>query len=252
MTIVAIPLLTAGCGGDSDAKSEPDALVLKAGSPPSVRDCAFEDADSIGRAAPGSGRIAAPAPGVYLYSTSGTETVPGGERPEPLPHQTESLVTPSRRANDLTCFGSERRLSDRTRIPEVYVLRGEDVYITALGFDTPNLVQAFNPRPAVLALSGSTSSWNGTFTGSTSGSYRVEIVGRRTFRIGGKSVKAVGLQSDATYTGEATGTRRTETWLAVDQSLVIEEQGTSTVKVGGGTERLKYRVKLLSLTPGAG
>lgn len=255
MTLVSIALLIAGCGGDSDADSGSDegggALVLKAGTPPSESDCAFDDAGSVGGAG-GDGSIRAPDPGTYRYSTSGTETVPGGEGAKPLPRETETLVTPAREKEGLTCFGSERTLSERTRIPEVYVLRGEDVYITALGFDTPNLVESFNPRPAVLALSGSQSSWTGGFKGTTSGSYRVEIIGRRTLTIGGTKVKAVGLESTATYQGEATGTRRTVTWLAIDRSLVLQEEGTSTIEVGGGSERLEYRTRLLSMKPEAG
>jgi hypothetical protein len=251
MTLFTISLIAAGCGGDSESKSdEPAALVLKAGSPPSERDCGFDTADAIEPAPPGSDRIAAPDPGIYLYATTGTQTTPGESGREQLPHQTESLVTPARKTKDLVCFGSERSLSARTKIPEVYVLRGEDVYITALGFDTPNLVESFNPRPAVLALGSTTSSWTGSFKGSTSGTYRVEIVGRRSFKVGGETVKAVGLQSDATYTGEASGSRRTMTWLAIDRSLVIQESGQSRIKVGGGDERLDYETELLSLTPG--
>jgi hypothetical protein len=249
MTLLSICLIAAGCGGDSEDKSaEPAALALKAGSPPSERDCGFDTADAIEPAPAGSDRIAAPEPGIYLYATTGTETTPSGR--EQLPHETQSLVTPARKTKDLTCFGSERSLSARTKLPEVYVLRGEDVYITALGFDTPNLVESFSPRPAVLALGSTTSSWTGTFKGSTSGNYRVEITGRRSFKIGGETVKAVGLQSDATYTGNAEGTRRTMTWLAIDRSIVLQESGESRITVGGGDERLEYETKLLSLTPG--
>ena len=254
MALLSICALTAGCGGsDDDAPAaEAGALVLEAGSPPSERDCGFEDAASVEPAAPGSERVEAPEPGVYRYATTGTETVPGEAGARRLPRESEALVTPSRTLKGVTCFGSQRTFSDRTRIPEVYVLRGEDVYITALGFDTPNLVESFNPRPAVLAVSGTETVWSGSFKGSTSGDYRVEIIGRRNLRIGGKSVRAVGLRSDANYQGEAEGSRRTTTWLAADRSMVLQEEGESVLVVGGGEQRLRYRTKLVSLTPEAG
>lgn len=250
MTLVLTALVAGGCGGGDDGSSEgAEALSVEAGSPPAVADCAFENPESLGSAPAGAGRVSAPTAGTYRYATSGTETVPGEPRPKALPKETETVVTPTRRVRELTCFGSERRISERTRLPEAYVLRGEDVYITALGFDTPNLVRGIAPRPAVLALSGTQSSWSGQFAGRTSGTYSVEIIGRRTFKIGGRKVKAVGLSSEATYEGDATGSRRGETWLAQDGSLVIAESGESSIQVAGGTEKLRYERRLVSLDP---
>ena len=149
----------------------------------------------------------------------------------------------------LTCFGVEHRHSPTTRTADVYVLRGEDIYIVAVGFTTPGYVQTVLPRPAILALSGTSTRWSGSFSGRTSGTYRVEIPGRRTMRVGGRSVKVVQLTSSATFRGELTGSQTTSTWLAADRSLIVEETGTSSLRFGGDEERLTYRNRLVSLTP---
>lgn len=247
MTLAATALAATGCGGGSDDKPAPQqGLRLSAASAPSVADCAFEDAKSLDRPASGGDPIEAPAPGTYSYETRGTEAVPGESR-RPLPATTKVSVTPSRRSGGLSCVGFVRRWSDRTTTSEVYVLRGEDVYVTAIGLDTPNQVESVAPRPAILALSGSGTAWKGAFAGDTTGSYEMEIIGRRTVRVGGESVRAVGIETRARYSGDAAGSRRTTSWLALDRALVLSEEGDSSLRVGGGDEKLSYTTKLTSL-----
>jgi hypothetical protein len=250
-TAVALPMVgvvAVGCGGGSKKDDPaPARLDLTPGAPPSAAQCGF---DSIGDAArDGSGSTTPPKAGAYSYSTTGRETTEDGGT-APLAQTTTAIVTPTRRTGGLTCFGSERRLSTRTELADVYLLRGEDIYLVGLGVATPNLVETIAPRPAILALSGSQSSWTGAFRGNTAGTYKVELLGRRTFRVGGKSVKTVGLDSRATFTGETTGSQKRTTWIATDQALIVQETGRFELKLGGSVERLAYSSRLESLEPG--
>ena len=242
-----------GCGGGGSSSKQPatNALVLNPGSAPTASQCGFDQLR--GSATSARGKTLPPAPGAYGYTTQGSESVPGQTgRLRPLPRTSDSLVTPVRRSGGLTCFGMEHRHSPSTRTANVYVLRGEDIYIVAVGFTTPSYVQTVLPRPAILALSGTSTRWSGSFSGRTSGTYQVEIAGRRTIRVGGRSVKVVQLASSATFTGELTGSQKTSTLLATDRSLIVQETGTSNLRFGGDEERLNYRDRLVSLTPGGG
>jgi hypothetical protein len=191
--------------------------------------------------------VKAPRPGVYRYTTAGSESAPSGRRA--LPAATTALVTPARSAPGLRCFGIRHRLSHRTDTASIYVLRGADSYVVGLGVSTPNLVQRVRPRPAILGLSDTETGWTGAFTGATRGSYDVELLGRRQMTVGGQPVTAVGVLSRARYRGEVTGTQRTRTWLSTDRSLVLAEQARSVLRLGGAEERLEYRTRLLSLHP---
>ena len=251
-TAVALPLagLAGGCGDSKKEEPATARLDLTPGAPPPAARCGFDEIGSLGDAArSGRGSTTPPEAGAYTYSTTGRETTEDGGSAT-LANTTTAVVTPTRRAGGLTCFGSARRLSARTELAEVYLLRGEDIYLVALGVATPNLVETIEPRPAILALSGSTSSWTGEFRGDTSGSYQVEILGRRTFSIGGRKVKTVGLDSRATFTGETNGSQKRTTWIATDRALIVQETGSLELKLGGSVEQLGYSSRLKSLEPG--
>jgi hypothetical protein len=249
-TACALPLAFSACG-DSGSAGAPKSnrLALSASKAPTAAQCGFAGRGSPGRVAASS---RAPAPGSYSYATTARETVPGQGGTRPLPARSDSVITPTRLRGNLVCFGALRRYSSPTRTADVYLRRGDDIYLVALGFDTPSFVLTVLPRPAILALSGSSTTWSGGFTGRTRGSYRVEIVGRRTFKIGNKLVKAVGVRSSAAFRGEADGTQRGVTWLAIARPLVVAESGRSVLRFGGDEERLSFSSRLLSLTPGAG
>jgi len=242
--------LLAGCGASGRGSPKAPAtnrLVLQAGAAPSSGECGFGELRGPQRGA--GGATTAPSAGTYTYDLSGTETVPGtGQRR--LPATSTSLVTPTARSQGVSCFGVHSRYSDRFSTSRVYLIRGDDVYIAASGFDTPNFVATILPRPAILAVAGAGTRWSGAFGGRTSGTYSVEILGRRAIAVGGQNVKAVELSSTARFRGEVDGTQKVDTWLAEGRSLVLREKSSSDLRFGGATERLSYRVSLRSLTPG--
>jgi hypothetical protein len=187
--------------------------------------------------------------GVYRYAVTGTETVPGSGGKQKLPPVSESTVSPSVQKSGISCFGVENRYSPRTANARVYLIRGDDVYVVAAGFNTQNFVATVLPRPAILAVAASGTRWSGSFTGRTSGTYRVEILERGSINVGGRSLKAVRLSSKAIFHGDVEGSQTADTWLAENRSLVLREKSTVHLRFGGDTEALRYNAELRSPTP---
>jgi hypothetical protein len=240
--------LSAGCGGTDDAPAaKSNRLVLASGSAPSTEQCGFSElgtAESDAR----TKTLRPPKVGTYRYETTGTESAPN-EGKTKLGPENDIVVTPARTDGDLACFGFDRQYSAATDVTNVYIQRGEDTYITAVGLATPNYVTTIEPRPAILASAGSGTRWSGEFSGPTSGSYVVEIFARRTISVGGERVEAVGLASHATYQGETEGSQDARTWLAVDRPLILADRGRLVIRVGSATNRIDYETRLTSLEP---
>jgi hypothetical protein len=250
----ALVLLAApGCGGGEAASDEVEGpartqqLTFEAGAAPADDRCGFEDLDSADAAAPRK-TLNPPRPGTYSYETEGTVALPDEARAR-LPDRTETVITPATTEGEVSCHGTEQRFSPRATLSNVVIQRGEDVYLTAIGFASSNYVTTVEPRPAVLASAASGTRWDGTFDGPTSGSYEVEVIGRKTFDVGGDQVEAVGLDSRATYHGDTEGSQARKTWLSVDRPLILSESGEFALEVGGGEDRLEYETTLTSLEP---
>lgn len=241
---MSLVVALAGCGGSKEPSAS-QALTLSSATPPTAQACGFNELGSSSTSS-NNGTASPPLPGTYRYATSGSLTT-SGQGQTVFPRQTTAVATPSRRDGGLTCFGIEHRYAPNVDAVDVYLLRGGDIYIVAIGFNTPSDVETIRPRPAILALSATQTSWAGAFAGETTGSYSVTIVGRRPFEVGGRRVPAVGLLSRATYRGAASGTQTARTWLATDRSaMVVTEVGRSSLQYG---EQLTYRSTLLSAVP---
>ena len=254
-TLLALGLAAgaAGCGAAGpEARLGSTDIALSRSAPPSAGTCGFGDAAAL-REAAATATVrpsAAPLPGAYLYATRGSTSDPEvatGTRP--LPSRSTAVVTPARTAAGLRCFGRRLSFERHTDTSNVYVVRGDDLYVVGVGVGTPHLVQRVLPRPAILGLSGHETRWAGAFRGRTSGTYDVEVLGRRSFRVGDRTVTAVGVASRATYRGEVEGEQTSRAWMTTGRSLVVAESGRSVLRIGGAEERLEYRNRLLSLQP---
>jgi hypothetical protein len=240
--------LSAGCGGDDDAPAaESKRLTLTPGDAPTVEQCGFSELETADSAARRK-TLEPPEAGAYTYRTKGTETA-SNEGRSGLDPINDLVVTRPLKQGDLTCFGFEREFSPTTAVTNVYIQRGEDTYISAIGVATANYVTTIEPRPAILAAAGAGTRWSGQFSGATSGTYEVEIFDRRTISVGGERVEAVGLDSHATYHGETEGSQDARTWLATDHPLILSEQAQLVIKVGSATNRIDYESELTSLDP---
>lgn len=233
----------AGACSESGPAAPANELSLGPERPPSAADCGFSSPLPTAAALGGGSRV--PAAGTYRYSVRGSEDLPDA-RPSELPATIETAITPTRRRGDLLCFGVDRPYSPRVGLANVYIRRGDDIYVTAIRLRTPNYVTTIKPRPAILAVPGAGERWRGTFRGATSGEYRTKLLGRRTLSVAGERVEAFGVQLRAQFSGASAGSQRTRTWLAMKRPLVLAEQGELTLRVGGATNRLRYGLRLRS------
>jgi len=242
-------MVLAGCGasdsGDSNASiTEP----VK----PSAEDCGFVAAPPSAQSEKrrSSGREPVPGAGIYRYSTTGSQVVPGaGLRGKNLPSYSELVVTPAREVQEVTCFRVQRRFASDIANTSTYVVRGENVYLVSLLIQVLGESQEVRPIPPVLFASNSGSSWSGQFGGSTYGSYAFSALGNRTYRVGAKRVRAVGVSSSVSYQGEVRGTQAATAWISLDDNVVVAERVKSRQDFGVSALQLRSRSHLISLQP---
>lgn len=249
-TVVAIAIALGGCGGggSSGAGAGNGAVAIQVPGRPSAADCGFDAKSSTAAAHPKTKKP--PAPGVYRYAVAGTQAVPGsGVRVSDLPARGDLFVAPSRRHRGLICFTVQRRFSPDVANTSTYVIRGNDVYLVGLLIQALGESQTIRPDPPVLSVSEKGSSWSGRFGGSTAGSYQFSGLGKRTFRVGSRPLRAVGISSVVSYSGDVAGSQRSTTWISLHHEVVVAEAFRSRQRLGVSSLRLRSRSQLLSLDP---
>jgi hypothetical protein len=247
---VFIALVTgvAGCGGGSDPPAGKAPTAIHLPGRPSAADCGF--AAPVGKGAARKKTKSPPAPGVYRYAVAGTQAIPGsGVRVKNLPPRGDLYVAPSRRHDGLVCFTVQRRFSTEVANTSTYVIRGNDVYLVALRIQALGESHLIHPDPPVLTVSDEGSSWSGRFGGSTAGSYQFSGLGKRTFRVGSRPLRAVGISSVVSYRGAVAGSQRSTTWVSLRHEVVVAEAFRSRQLLGVSSLRLRSRSHLLSLDP---
>lgn len=242
-TLATIVLFVAGCGGE-DTPSQTATIELEAPRTPTAAQCGLDNSDSQ------AGKESPPKPGTYDYATTGTRSVIGeSEPPTELPSATQLVVTTALEQGAQACFISQHRLEDNLGETGVFVISGEDTFVRSAEFQVGADISEVIPDPPILALSGSELEWSGTFDGATRGRYAASIAGRKTFRIGGERVEAVGVETRTSYAGEIEGVERATRWLDSKTRLIIAEEVLQERTFGLDRLRLKYKSKLKSLTP---
>lgn len=243
MALLAIAATAAaGCGGGEEEKSQGITLVRPA--TPSTAQCKVGAARAKGRAP------RAPKAGTYAYETRGKRVLISDKyESTPLAPQTETVITQARREDGSICFASQRRYARDFGDTATLVAAGQSVYLTQLRFQVGGYIKTVVPKPPALVASRSKLDWSGRFRGRTSGTYRGEIVGRKRMRVGGKSVRAVGVVTRTTYRGEIKGSQLSTTWFSPKDNLVVAETVTQQRTFGLDRLRLTYKSRLKSLKP---
>ncbi len=249
---IALPAAVAGCGGGGGGGSGPgggkDPAAIQVPGRPSAADCGF--AAPTGKVSGGKKKKSPPAPGVYRYAVAGTQALPGsGVRVKDLPPRGDLYVAPARRHAGLICFTAQRRFSAEVANTSTYVIRGNDVYLVGLRIQALGESHLIHPDPPVLTVSDKGSSWSGRFGGSTAGSYQFSGLGKRTFRVGSRPLRAVGISSVVSYSGAVAGTQRSTTWISLHHEVVVAEAFRSQQRLGVSSLRLHSHSHLLSLDP---
>lgn len=241
--IVLVTLALTACGG-GDAPSQTAKIELETPKTPTAEQCGLDGGDSK------SGKESPPEPGAYDYTTTGTRSVVGeSEPPTELPDTTQLIVTPAFQQGAQACFISQHRLEDNLGETGVFVISGDDMFVRSAEFQVGGDISEVTPDPPILALSGSELEWEGTFDGATRGRFAANIAGRKTFRIGGEKIEAVGVETRTSYAGEIEGLERATRWLDPETRLIIAEEVLQERTFGLDRLRLKYESKLKSLKP---
>jgi hypothetical protein len=238
----ALWIAAGGCGG-SEGSSDPVASqAIPRPTAPSAEDCAARELATDERARP-----LAPKPATYDYRLRGKEAVLGGQREiYDLPRSMPMIVTPSTRVGNLRCFRVQRRIRSSVVETSTFASRGDAVYLTKLQLQTETSSETLVPRPAVLAISPDDVEWSGSFAGPTRGRYRGELLGRRTIRVDGRPVRAIGIALDSSFAGEVTGTQRSEQWFSLDRHLVLRGRHDERRRFGQENLRTTYSTRLVS------
>jgi hypothetical protein len=240
MLLIAAALCVgiAGCG-TSDSASDPVAgKAIARPSAPKAGDCAAREL-----ATGEHSRQLAPKPATYDYRLRGKETVLGERHAiYDLPRSMPMIVTPSTRVGNLRCFRVQRRIRNSVVETSTFAGRGDAVYLTKLELETDTSSETLVPRPAVLAISPDDVEWSGAFAGPTRGRYRGELLGRRTIRVDGRAVRAIGIALDSSFAGKVTGTQRSQQWFSLDRHLVLRERR----RFGQENLRTTYSTRLVS------
>jgi hypothetical protein len=126
----------------------------------------------------------------------GTQVIPGQAlRVKNLSRRSELVITPARRRGDGSCFKVQTRIASDLAITRTYVIDGGDIYLVSVVTDAFGESQEVRPNPPVLSATKSASKWSGQFGGPTYGAYTFSALGKRTFRVDGAEIRAVGIAS---------------------------------------------------------
>ena len=244
LAAAAVTLVAGGCGG-GEGGGESGALRVSPPSQPAPSACATR-ALATGRS---PDRHLAPAPGVYRYRAKGERAAAGGSDAQPLGSTIAMTATKATRVGRLLCFRVQHRYATALAQTATFVVRGPWLYLTELEVQAGAQRSLVRPDPPVLALAPSEVEWNGSFSGPTRGSYSARIVGRRRFKLGRATVRAVGVELDLQARGRVSGSERSVRWFAVDRSIAVAEEVGQDRRMGLERSRLDYTAELVSATP---
>lgn len=236
-------LALSGCGGGND-KTSTRALTLQQPERPTAAQCDY------GSASAAKPTESPPRAGTYEFKTTGKKVLIGEKRRVfKLPTSSKAVITPARRVGNILCFTTQRKYESDLGDTATFLIRGSDIYLRKLRFQSGGYIKSLSPNPPLLSLSGTELDWSGVFRGRTSGQYAAEVVGRKRIKVGPRKVRAVGIKTRVSYGGDIKGWERSTRWIAVERNMVIAEDVVQERKFGLDRLRLSYRASLESLEP---
>lgn len=238
--VTAMAILVTGCGGGDGSGGATSVVSIEPAQTPDTRDCAAEalatDVEPDGLT---------PAPGEYLYATTGERGIPEDRATiQSLPKESVFTATAANDFENVECFVLQRKLSESLADTSTIAIRGSDAYLTKIVAQAGGQITELAPNPPVLIFSGDELEWEGTFEGPTSGRYRSSIIGRKSIKVGNKRFSAVGVRTEIALSGEIEGTESVTRWLSARENLVLAETVDQRRKFGVDTVVLRYKAKL--------
>jgi hypothetical protein len=264
VVLVAVAVAVAGCGGSGDRRRAKVGPLPTPGKP---------TADSCRRALRSAGtRVTGKQArgvdvrtlvGTFRYRTHGRIVERPGGRATRLPRVTKVIVSPARRQSGFECFMVQRRLSDYYGDTATVATRGTQVFVSDTVTQTGPAVTTIDPDVPLTSLSTDQLEWSGSFTarvrtvlrgitysGVGSGQYAANVIGRKEFVVGGQRLRAVGVESRASFAaGDVSGIGTTVSWISPDRNVVVQTTVDETRRAARRSVRTSYTARLLSATP---
>lgn len=215
-------------------------MTVKMPTSPTASDCAIPILQSQRAAADLD-----PPAGTYRFAVRGKRKLSGSQGySRKLPKEMRLIVLPAESFGQVKCFVAQRRYSDSLADTSTFAIRGDDVYLTRLLVQSGGQIADVLPRPPVQSIAGSGSVWSGQFRGPTSGSYRMELLGRKSMTLRGERVTAAGIQSEFVFNGDFTGRESSERWIATETNEIISERVHQERNFGVDVISLDYTARL--------
>jgi hypothetical protein len=194
--------------------------------------------------------VGRPEEGVYSWKVEGYEQAPGVRRD--IPSRSSRVITYEGDSDwvEHHIFSKEKELwfglgmsreGVYTTRARNYVKMGPVEIDRTVEFDPPVFVSRF---PLELGQT-----WDGSWTGKTSGEYTAKTFEHGKLTIGGETVEVFGTEVVMNMEGEVSGTVITRSWVAPELRLVVKQYQKSDVKSGPGEYFSEWSGQLTSLHP---
>ena len=196
----------------------------------------------------------APAPGVYVYDATGTETGRGGpvsvSRDLPLEAQMIVWQRPGGYTSRLIYSGDHLEEADHTITEEGVAQTRVRTKLTVLGTTTDDETPLSEPQIWIPADPQPGMTWSGGYEADGYGvALSSEVTGTETLQVAGQPVETVVVERTTTYSGGITGGWTDTYWWSPELSLPVKLTVSGESKQGIGSFSQETSITLRSATP---
>ncbi|MDP9067458.1 MAG: hypothetical protein M3N53_03780 [Actinomycetota bacterium] len=191
-----------------------------------------------------------PDEGVYAWEVDGYEQAPGVRRD--LPSRSHRVIT---HEGD-TAWTEHHIFSEEKEQWLNLNVQSEGVTVTAvrnrvvMGPVTVDKTVTYNPPAFVARFPAKVGrTWEGSWSGRTSGEYTARTFDHTTLVIDGQEVEVWASEIIMNMRGEVEGQAITRSWYAPEHRLVVKQYQKADLKTGPGAYRSEWTGQVLSLDP---
>lgn len=191
-----------------------------------------------------------PEEGVYTWAVDGYEKAPGTNRT--LPEESHRVITwqGQNRWTEHHVFSEQKETWLDLQFADKGVSVRSNRNRVVMGPVTVDKTIVFNP-PMFVGLVpfklGQT--WEGSWSGKTSGEYQARTFDHTTLVIGGQEVEVWATEVRMTMRGEVAGTATVRSWVSPEYNLVVKQYQDTRVTTGPGEYRSEWTGQVKSLQP---
>lgn len=193
---------------------------------------------------------ALPREGVYAWQVEGYEQAPGVRRD--LPTRSHRVIT-HRDGDSWTehlVFSEEREQWMHLNLDDAGVTTNAVRNRVEMGPVEVDKTVIYNPPVFVARLPNKVGrTWQGSWTGKTSGSYTARTFDHTTVVIEGEEIEVWASEVVMTMRGEVQGRATTRSWYSPKYNLVVKQYQNANIETGPGEYRSEWTAQILSVTP---